>query len=174
MINTDYLIESINILLNEDCISERYYPLISIREDIITGLKSLGCVKKSDALKLSDGELAELMLNDEEKVKLFRRFLTMYDVKPQKFKEIIKLTSDAEEQKAFTELYHLPGVRFTRAYLYYHSGYRCLQDFLHTTVEEVRLKTAKTISDKNLNCIVPLPKEIRTHIAIAKAFCLCV
>ena len=170
MINTDYPIESLKILLNEDCLSDRFHSLISIREDLIIGLKSFGCVTKSDASRMSDDELAGIMLHDEVTVKLFRRFLTIYDPKPQKFKEITKLASDPAEQAAFMELYHLPGVGFTRAHLYYHSGYKSLQDFLKTTVEEVLSKTAMTISSKNLSSIVPLPKEVRTHIAVAKAF----
>lgn len=170
MINTDYPIESLIVLLNEDCLSERFHSLISLREDLIKGLKNFDCVRKSDALRLSDGELAAIMQHDEAAVKLFRRFLTIYDPNPRKFREIAKLTSDPAEQKAFTELYHLPGVRFTRAFLYYHSGYKSLQDFLDTGVEEVLSKTAATISEKNLTCIVPLPKEVRTHMAVAKAF----
>lgn len=170
MINADYPIESLNILLNEDCLSDRFHSLISIREDIIMGLKSFGCVTKSDVSRISDDTLAGIMMRDEAAVKLFRRFLTIYDPNPQKFKEIAKLTSDPAEKAAFTELYHLPGVRFTRAYLYYHSGYKTLRDFLKTTVDEVLSKTAVTISRKNLTCIVPLPKEVRTHIAVAKAF----
>lgn len=170
MINTDYPVEALNILLNEDCLSDRYHSLISFREDLIAGLKSFGCVTKADAARLSDDELAGIM-HDEASVKLFRRFLTIYDPNPQKFKEIAKLTADPAEQAAFTELYHLPGVKYTRAYLYYHSGYKSLQDFLGTTVEEILAQTALTISDKNLTCIVPLPKEVRTHIAVAKAFC---
>ncbi|MBO2517104.1 MAG: hypothetical protein CW338_07535 [Clostridiales bacterium] len=169
MINTDYPVESLNILLNEDCLSDRFHSLISIREDLITGLKRLGCVTKSDVSRLSDDELAGI-LHDGSAVKLFRRFLTVYDPKSQKFREIVKLVSDPAEQKAFEELYHLPGVRFTRAHLYYHSGYKTLQDFSKTTVEEVLSKTTMTISEKNLSCIVPLPKEVRTHIAVARAF----
>lgn len=96
----------------------------------------------------------------------------MYDPKPQKFKEIISHTADPAEQEAFRELYYLPGVRFTRANLYYHSGYRKLSDFSEASVEDVLSRTAETIAKENLPCIVPLPKEIRTHIAVSKAFCL--
>lgn len=170
MIDTDYPIEFLRILLNEDCLSDRFYPLISIREDLIVGLKSCGCVTKNDVSRLPDGKLDGIMLHDEAKVKLFRRFLTIYDPNPQKFKEIPKLTSDPAEQAAFTEMYHLPGVRYTRAYLYYHAGYKTLRDLADTAVEEVLPKTAMTISNENLTCIVPLPKEVRTHIAVAKAF----
>ncbi len=170
MINTDYPIEALNILLNQDCLSDRFNSLISLREDLITGLKRSGCVTKNDAARMSDGELAAIMQHDETKVKLFRQFLTIYDPKPQKFKEIARLTSDPAEQAAFWELYHLPGVKFTRAYLYYHSGYKALQDFLTVTVEEVMSKTAMTISSESLTYIVPRPKEVRTHIAVAKAF----
>ena len=169
MICTDYPIEKLNILLNENCLSDRFHPLISIREELIAGLKGLGCVTKSDVSRISDGELARITRN-EDAVKLFRRFLTIYDPKPQKFREIAALASDPAEQAAFTELYHLPGVRFTRAYLYYHSGYKTLRDISEATVEEILSKTAATISDKGLTCTVPLPKEVRTHIAVAAAF----
>ena len=65
MINTDYPIESLKILLNEDCLSDRFHSLISVREDLIIGLKSFGCVTKSDVSRMSEDELAGIMLHDE-------------------------------------------------------------------------------------------------------------
>ena len=169
-IHTDYSIESLRILLNKDCLSERFFALTDLREELIAGLKGFGCVVKSDASRLSDAELAAVLRHDEAAVRLFRRFLTIYDPSPQKFKEIPALSSDPSEQQSYRELYLLPGVRYTRAHLYYRSGYKTLQSIAETTVEEVLSKTAMTISDGNLTCIVPLPKEVRTHIAVAKAF----
>lgn len=172
MINTDYKIDALDILLNEDCLNERYYPLIEYKKSMVEGLKNLGCATKNDISGISDEALAGAVgMNDLATVGLFRKFLSIYDPKPQKFKEIMKLTSDPAEQAAFEELYHLPGVKYTRAFLYFQSGYRTIESFANTTAEEVFIKTAKTISEKKLACIVPLPKEVRTHIAVAKAFC---
>ena len=170
MISTDYNIEALRILLDKRCLSERYYPLLPYTDALLSGLPLLGCRKKSDAEKLSDEALAQIGMTAPETLRLFRRFLTIYDVNPQKFKEIPKLCSDEEEQAAFRELYCLPGVKYVRAALYYRSGYRSIAAFADTTVEEVLEKTARTIAENGLSCIVPLPKEVRTHIAVAKAF----
>ncbi len=169
--DTNYKIEAVNILLNEDCLSARYYPLIACKESIVEGLKRMECVTKNDISEISDEKLIDLGLADFAMVELFRKFLTIYDPKPQKFREISKLTSDSYEEQAFKELYLLPGVKFTRATLYYLSGYTTVKSFAETTPEEVLSKTAKTITERQLSCIVPLPKEVRTHIAVAKAFC---
>lgn len=110
------------------------------------------------------------MLKTNGCVHLLRRFLTLYDPNPQKFRDIKKVTTDPAEQQAYTELYYLPGVKQTRASLYYKAGYKSLADFINTTPEEVQARTSLTISKYGLPCVVPLPKEIRTHIAVAKAF----
>ena len=52
----------------------------------------------------------------------------------------------------------------------YKAGYKTLADFINTSPDEIAEKTAKAIKEHNLPCIVPLPKEVRTHIAVAKAF----
>ena len=168
MINTDYKIEALNILLDKSCVSERYYPLAEKRDGLTAGLLRMGCKRKSDAEKLSDDALAVLLPRGE--ITLFRRFLSLYDVDPRKLAEIPKLTPDGGESEAFTELFHLPGVKQIRASLYYRSGYRRVSDFVSATVDEVRERTARTVTENGLTCIVPLPKEIRTHIAVAKAF----
>ena len=169
MIHTDYAIGALEVLLNADCLSERYAPLIAYKDRLLAELSHLGCRTKSDAEKLSDGALTGIGLPDEQTVRLFRRFLTIYETNEQKLREIPKVTSDPQEQAAFRELYHLPGVKAVRATLYYRSGYRSVADFTHTSVEEVRTRTAATIAEYGMDCIVPLPKEIRTHIAVAQA-----
>lgn len=171
MMNTDYNINAFEILLDESCLGERYYPLIPYKNILVTGLHALHCKTKNDAAALTDADFAEIGLTDAGCVQLFRRFLTLYDPNPQKFREIKKVTSDPVEQQVYTELYYLPGVKHTRASLYSKSGYRSLTDFIGTTPEEVRVRTSRTISEYGLPYIVPLPKEIRTHIAVAKAFC---
>ena len=172
MISTDYKIEALDILLDKTCLSERFYPLTEYKDLLLTGLLRLGCRTKSDAELLSDEVLLGLGLDSVETVALFRRFLGLYDPKTQKFREIVKVTSDPEKQAAYTELYHLPGVKQTRASLYYRAGYKSIEAFSGTTVDEILEKTARVISENGLTCIVPLPKEVRTHIAVAKAFTL--
>lgn len=168
--NTDYSIHALEILLDEACLGERYYPLIPYKNALIAGLQAFRCQTKNDAAALTDADLAAIGLTDPGCIALFRRFLTLYDPNPQKFREIKKVTADPELQQAYTELYHLPGVKQTRASLYYQAGYRSLADFVDTTAEEVQFRTAQAISEYSLPYIVPLPKEIRTHIAVAKAF----
>ena len=170
MVNTDYKIEAFGILLREDCLSERYSPLVGKREELISGLLRLGCRTKNDAAALPDGALAEIGLESEEMIRLFRRFLTIYDPSPAKFREIDKICTDPEEKEAYRELYYLPGVKAVRAALYFRSGYRSMKDFTDTSAEEVLERTSRTIAENGLTCIVPLPKEVRTHIAVAKAF----
>ena len=41
MLNTDYKIEAIKVLLNEDCILSRYYPLISCKDILVENLKKM-------------------------------------------------------------------------------------------------------------------------------------
>lgn len=168
--NTDYSIDALDILLDKECLAERYYPLIQYRDVLITGLHTLRCKTKEDAAALPDKAFTEIGLTDTGCIHLFRKFLTLYDPDPQKFREIKKVATNLEEQQAYAELYYLPGVKQTRASLYYKAGYRSLSDFVNTSPEEVRIRTARVISKYGLSCIVPLPKEIRTHIAVAKAF----
>lgn len=170
MISADYPIEALALLLDEGCLSERYAPLVSYKDVLLSSLPRLGCRVKSDVEKLPDAALAEIGLSDAQMIRLFRRFLAMYDPKAQKFRELDALAVSPEERSAFRELYHLPGVKAIRAALYYRSGYRSLADLAGATVEEVLTRTALTVSREQLTCIVPLPKEVRTQIAVAKAF----
>ena len=170
MISADYPIEALALLLDEGCLSERYAPLIAYKDALLSSLPRWGCRVKSDAEKLPDAALAEIGLSDAQMIRLFRRFLAMYEPKAQKFREIDTLSVSPEERAAFRELYHLPGVKAIRAALYYRSGYRTLRDFAEAGVEEVLARTALTISREQLACIVPLPKEVRTQIAVARAF----
>ena len=170
MIDPNYPVEAMELLLDPDCLPERYAPLIPLREALLSGLRTLGCKRKNEAAQLPDEALAQLGLNEDGLIRLFRRFLRLYDAAPQKWREIPKLTSDPEMQAAFSELYHLPGVRQVRAELYCRSGYRTLAALAAATEEEVIERTARTIADGQLSCIVPLPKEVRTHIAVARVF----
>lgn len=168
--NTDYSIEALEILLNKDCLTERFYPLIQYKSTLIQGLQQLHCQTKNEAALLSDAEYVGIGIDDAEVISLLRRFFAIYDPNPQKFREIEKLSLDSDEQLSYRELYCLPGVKQTRASLYYKAGYRTLADFVNSSPDEIAEKTARAIFEHRLACIVPLPKEIRTHIAVAKAF----
>ena len=170
MVQTNYPVAAVAILLDRSCLPERFFPLIPYRDALLSGLPAAGCRTKNDAASLPDDALIGLGLPDETAVRLFRRFLALYDPDPRKFREIDKVTTDPDERAAFRELYCLPGVKSVRATLYCRSGYRTLADFADTTAESVIERTARTIAEDRLPCIVPLPKEVRTHIAVARAF----
>ncbi len=168
--NPDYRVEAIIILLNEECILQRFFSLVPYKNEIVKNLKMTGCCTKSDCMKLSDDSLLGIGLADIEMVNLFRSFLTLYDIKPAKLKEIDSVCQTSEEINAFRELYHLPGVKSTRAMLYYRAGFRSLNKVAHASVQEIAAKTECVIRTEKLNLKVPLTKEIRTHIAVARAF----
>ena len=137
MINTNYRIDSLKILLDEKCLSERYCSLIEYRDELIKGLKNKGIEYKNDITNLSDNELIQLGLKDLNTVKLFRRFLTIYDVSSSKLKEIDKLEIDESQRSSYKELYLLPGVKQIRANLYFLSGYKSLNDFVDSNEKEI-------------------------------------
>lgn len=171
MIDTNYNIKALEYLLNKDCLPEKYYPLIPFKDILISLSETRHDYKtKNDITELSDEKLRQYGLSDEKTIGLLRRFLKLYDPNPQKFKEIEKLDLSKKERLAFQELYFLPGVRETRASLYYNAGYKSLIAIAKANPNEIIGKTALVISEQNLPCIVPLPKEVRTHIAVAKAF----
>ena len=85
-LNTDYKIEAIKVLLNEDCILTRYYSLIPYKDILVENLNKMGCDTKSDCMKLSDEALLGAGLPDIEMVRLFRAFLVLYDIKTAKLK----------------------------------------------------------------------------------------
>ncbi len=168
--NTDYQVEAINILLNEDCILSRFVPLLPYREKLVQGVQLLGCQTKTDCLRLSDDDLFMIGLPDTSMIQMFRRFLVMYEIDPKKLKEIERSNCTPEEAAAFRELYHLPGVKITRARLYYLAGFRSLADLACVEPDEVIRRTTVVIQQDGLSLKPPLPKEVRTHIAVAKAF----
>ena len=170
--DSNYKIEALAILLDRECLSERYYSLIEYKETLLSGLRDRGVETKNEAEALPDEAFVQMGMEDEEQIRLLRRFFTIYDANPRKFREIDRVTDDPEARKVFRELYFLPGVKYIRANLYDLSGYRTLRDIAASTPEEILARTKRTIEEMKLACIVPLPREVRTHIAVARAFCL--
>ena len=166
----NYQIDAIQVLLNEDCLLKRYHPLLPYKEQLLKNLLQNRCLTKTDCMKLSDEALIASGLPDRETACLFRCFLVLYDPKESKFKEIEKCAADEAEAASFRELYLLPGVKATRAKLYYDAGYRHLSQIASATPEQLIRDTSDIIRQKGLAWKAPLPKEVRTHIAVAKAF----
>ena len=161
----NYKIESIEILLNKECILERYFPLIPFKDKLINRFQKEKIMTKEDAIR-SDDILLDV-LKETSLVNLFKRFLNMYEINKSKLKEIDKLNLPLEERKCFEELYLLPGVKATRATLYYLSSLKTLKDISKKTPNEIIELTNNTISKNNLNCKAPLYKEANTHIVVA-------
>lgn len=168
--NSNYLIQGIEVLLVEDRILKGYVPLIPFSGQLVQGLLALGCKTRDDCLALSDDELASAGL-PTQLTGLFRRFLHLYDYKGKGIKDIPDAEAkSAEEIAALLELMRLPGVKAIRAQLYYHCGLRSLADFAAWEAEPLRAHIAQVIERDTLPCSVPLPKELRTQIAVAKLF----
>lgn len=169
-IHTDYPVGALSILLDRGCLTERYWPLIPYRDALLERLTLLGCRTKNDAAALSNDALRGIGLPDAGTVLLLRRFFALYDPAPAKFREIEKVTDDPALRASFRELYHLPGVRAVRAELYCRAGYGTLRKVADAVPEEVITRTERVIRSGQMPCAVPLPKEVRTHIAVARAF----
>lgn len=153
-------------MLNKDCILERYHPLIPFKDELVNRFKTANALTKDDAIECDD--IMMDIFKDEYLVKLFKVFLNMYEVNKSKLREIDKLNLSEEERKSYQELYLLPGVKATRARLYYLSSLKSLNDIAVKTPEEIIKLTKNAIIAHNLDCKEPLFKEANTHIAVAK------
>lgn len=168
--NSNYLIQGIEVLLHEDRILKCYVPLIPYAQQLVQGLLSIGCKTRDDCLVRSDDAFVSSGL-PADLTSLFRRFLTMYDYKGKGIKDIPDAAGrTAEEVAALLELMRLPGVKLIRAQLYYHCGLRSLVDFAASDAVSLQAHIAEVIAQDKLPCSTPLPKELRTQIAVAKLF----
>lgn len=165
----NYKIECIEYLLNEDCIVSRYYSLISFKYKIIDFANDKCLNFKDELYVLPDSELNKIF-NNLELVKLFKSFLMMYDASSKKLKDLDKLSLSKDELNSFKKLYLLPGVKETRARLYYLSGFKSLKDIACSSADEIVRKCEETIIKNKLDYKAPLMKEVKTHIAVSKAF----
>ncbi len=169
-INSNYLIQGIALLLEEDRILKCYVPLIPIKQQLVQGLQQLGCKTRDDCLALTNEELISAGL-PAELTGLFRRFLCLYDYKSKGIKDIPDAEAkSAEEIASLIELMRLPGVKAVRAQLYHHCGLQSLADFAAWDAEALQQHIAQVIEREALPYSVPLPKELRTQIAVAKLF----
>ncbi len=170
-ISSNYRVEDMDILLNQDGILKRYYPLITYKRILIENLLKRGLLTKDDCKSLTDSELLQVGLPDQDMAQLFRSFLTLYDYKGKGIKDIpnIEAKSDAIVD-ALLELMHLPGVKSIRAEVYYQCGFKSLHDFTLFSAEQMKDIITDTITRELLPYSPPALKELRTQIAVAKVF----
>ena len=167
----NYRIEFIDILLREECILKRYYPLIPYKRQVIESLLKMGCMTKDECAILSDEKLMEAGLPNTDYVNLFRAFLSMYDYRGKGIKDIMRSEDYCKEElDSLLELMLLPGVKEVRAKLYYSSGFKSINDFANSNVDTILNVVAETIESKKLSQKCPFPKEVRTQLAVARAF----
>lgn len=170
VVNSNYLIQGIEVLLQEDRILKCYIPLIPFKHQLVQGLLNRGSLTKDDCLALSDEALFEAGL-PEHLTGLFRRFLRLYNYKGRGVKDIPDAEDrSAEEITSLLELMRLPGVKAIRAQLYFHCGLKSLADFAAADAESLRAHITDVIAQDALPYSPPLPKELRTQIAVAKVF----
>lgn len=165
----NYRVEGMRLLLQEDCILNRYHPLVPHREALVAQLLDHGCVTRDDCLTLTDAELVACGL-PAELTGLFRRFLRLYDSKSKGLRVLPDASAcSGEDQAALLELMRLPGIKAKRAQLYHYCGLR-LADFAAADAELLRRRIAEIIARDGLPFAPPLPKELRTQIAVARVF----
>lgn len=84
--------------------------------------------------------------------------------------KMLKLpVESARELFSLCDLMRLPGVKWLRAKLYYDCGYQSIQSFSQSDNVQIRNKIALYIQTNCPERGVPLPKEIATQIAVARA-----
>ena len=149
----DYKIEAIDVLLCEDCILPRYVPLIPYKKTLLDNLIRNHRLSKSECMTLSDDDLIEMGLPDEELAKLFRSFLVMYDVKPGKFKEIAAVAANEDEKKS---IYIFAALHLLRVLSY------------HAKCREGNQGAVYFMTDYHLNIFFGAYKRL-TNLAIEKS-----
>lgn len=150
--------------LREDTTMERYWPLIPIREELLRYLTELGPVFRDDVSDAVTEALAGRF--GEETVRLFRRFLHLYDFNPAKLREL-RQVADPSEAAALSELLRLPGVKLLRAGVYYRSGVT-LRVLAEESTEEIRDRVRAYLTREHRTETVPFPKEVNCHRAVAE------
>ena len=162
--NDNYFTEDLIGFLERDIVMERYYPLIDYKGELTAILNKSGVVRKdqvSDAVK----ENICMMLGDVVSG-LFIRYIHIYDFKKSKLREINSYIG-TKEYDALADLLRLPGVRLLRAGLYFNSGIT-LEVLAEKSTEEIRNMVCEYIQRENRSEIIPQPKEVNCHRAVAK------
>lgn len=117
----------------------------SISPDIISAVRANGYKKTLDIINLA----SEKSINE--------------------MAELLNIsTADTQRLCAMCHLMRLPGVKDTRASLYYDSGLRSLDDFASSTTDKILVKVSDYIAKSKCGKSVPQRKEIETQIAVSR------
>ncbi len=117
----------------------------SINPDIISAVRANGYNKTLDIIKLA----SEKSINE--------------------MAELLNISNaDTQRLCAMCHLMRLPGVKDTRASLYYDSGLRSLDDFASSTTDKILEKVSDYIAKSKCGKSVPQRKEIETQIAVSR------
>ena len=117
----------------------------SINPDIISAVRANGYNKTLDIIKLAS----------EKSINEMAELLNISNV-------------DTQRLCAMCHLMRLPGVKDTRASLYYDSGLRSLDDFASSTTDKILEKVSDYIAKSKCGKSVPQRKEIETQIAVSR------
>lgn len=160
----NFYVEDLLSSLSPETTMTRYAPLFPFKEDLLRDLQSLSVVFRDDVTEDVMKALAERY--DEATLRLLSRFLHLYDFDPKKLREIADL-SGTESYEVLADLLRLPGVRLLRAKLYADSGIT-LTELAQRPTEEIQETIRRYIETNDRPEIVPFPKEIRCHKAVAQ------
>ena len=162
--NDNYYMADLIGSLERDVVMERYYPLIDHKDDLTAILDKAGAVRKD---QITDAVIEDIRVMLGESVSsLFSRYIHIYDFNKSKLREI-KDYVGKEEYDTLAGLLRLPGVRFLRASLYCSSGVT-LEVLAEKSTEDIRNMVRDYIQRENRTEIVPQPKEVNCHRAVAK------
>lgn len=162
--NDNYFMDDLIGSLERDIVMERYYPLIDCKGELTAISKNAGATRKS---QVSDAVTEEIRMTLGDAVSgLFARFIHIYDFNQSKLREI-KGYVGTEKYDALAALLRLPGVRLLRAELYCNSGVT-LEVLAESSTEDIRNMVSDYIRRENRSEIIPRPKEVNCHRAVAK------
>ena len=162
--NDNYFMDDLIASLERDIVPERYYPLIGHKGALTAILNQDGVVRKD---QVSDEVLEDIRTMLGGAVSgLFSRFIHIYDFQQSKLREI-KNYAGKKEYDDLAGLLRLPGVRLLRAELYFNSGVT-LAALAEKSTESIRDMVRDYIQRENRSEIVPQPKEVNCHRAVAK------
>ena len=87
----------------------------------------------------------------------------------QEMSKILQISvPEVQQLIGLCQLMRLPGVKDTRASLYYDAGLRSLKEFREASYEEIREKIATYLLNTQSEKSMPLKKELLTQIAVSK------
>lgn len=172
--------------LELDSVISRFYPLIENKEKLLSLFKKNNMIYKNDVnLEMLSSDFSQTTLN------LLFLYLHLYDYKKRSIREFEEndqmllsslsykstydILSDEREDiselvriKQLANLMRLPGVKYIRANLYYLTGFKDFRSFFKYNPQTIQEIISDYIIKNNRNEHVPLLKEIKTHVAVAR------